>query len=152
MISVINELKHYYQEIQRPKQFWVWGLMLLLTGFMWYAFLMQIIFDQPFGSNPAPDAVVVILWILLGIVFPIVMLLAMKLIVEVRDDGLYVRYVPFHRRYKVFLYEDIQQYKAITYNPHNRFGGWGIRTNLKGEIAYNSGFYRSNFSSKKIGR
>lgn len=59
-----------------------------------------------------------------------------KLIIEVREDGLYIRYTPFHLHYKKFLYKDIKQYKPINYSPLKRFGGWGFRVNFKGETGY----------------
>ncbi|BBI35497.1 hypothetical protein KCTCHS21_48960 [Cohnella abietis] len=103
---------------------------------MWYGFIQQIIIGVPFGDKPAPDAVFVALWFVFGIVFPIFML-KIKLIIEVRDDGLYIRFMPFHIRYKQFLHKDIEHYESIIYSSFERFGGWGIRTNLKGETAYN---------------
>ncbi len=61
----------------------------------------------------------------------------LKLVIEVRDDRLYIRFMPFHIEYRKFLYKDIKQYEPIIYSPIKRFGGWGIRMNLQGETAYN---------------
>lgn len=110
--------------------------MLLVTVFMWYGFIQQIIFGIPLGNNPAPDAVLVVLWMIFGIAFPIMMLTLIKLIIEVRDHGLYVRFSPFHIQYREFLHKDMLHYEPIVYSPIKRFGGWGIRVNLKGETAY----------------
>ena len=103
---------------------------------MWYGFIQQIFFGIPFGDNPAPDVMMVILWITFGIAFPIIMLGMIKLIIEVRDDGLYIRFMPFHIKYRKFLFKDIQHYEPIIYSPLKRFGGSGIRFNLQGETAY----------------
>ncbi|MFD0710497.1 DUF6141 family protein [Paenibacillus sp. GCM10027626] len=131
-----NQTKVIYREVQRPRQFLWWLLVLLVTVFMWYGFIQQIILGIPFGSKPAPDAVLVALWFLFGIAFPIIMLRLIKLIIEVRGDGLYIRFIPFHAQYRQFLYKDITHYEPIIYNPLNRFGGWGIRVNFNGETAY----------------
>ncbi|WP_209976043.1 DUF6141 family protein [Paenibacillus eucommiae] len=133
---MINQNKVIYREIQRPRQLLLWLLALLVTVFMWYGFIQQIIFGIPLGSNPAPDAVLVALWLIFGIAFPIIMLIWMKLIIEVRDDGLYIRFMPFHTRYRQFLYKEITHYEPIIYSGFERFGGWGIRVNFKGETAY----------------
>ena len=61
------------------------------------------------------------------------MLGVLKLIIEVRGKGLYVRFVPFHFQYREYLLKDIRHYESITYSPLKRFGGWGIRFNFKGE-------------------
>lgn len=59
-----------------------------------------------------------------------------RLETEVRQDGLYIRYVPFHRRFKRFGVEDLSEYHARTYRPVLEYGGWGIRCGWKGR-AYN---------------
>lgn len=126
-----------YREIQRPKQVWMWILILLFAVFMWYWFIQQIVLGVPVGDKPAPDAIAIIFWIIFGITFPVVMLGALKLIIEVREEGLYVRFAPFHFKYKQYLFSDIRHYKSITYSPLKRFGGWGFRFSLNGEKAYN---------------
>lgn len=118
------------------RQVWAWLLVLLIAAFMWYGFIQQIFFGIPFGDNPAPDAVLIIFWFIFGMAFPIFMLRWIKLITEVRKDGLYIRFMPFHVHYRQFLYKDIKHYKPIIYSPLKRFGGWGIRANFDGNTAY----------------
>jgi len=132
-----NHTKVLYREIQRPRQILLWVLVLLSAVYMWYWFIKQIIFGVPVGNNPAPDAVTVVVWVIFGIIFPILMLWVLKLIIEVRNDGVYIRFIPFHFNYKQYLFKDIRHYENITYSPLKRFGGWGIRFNLQGETAYN---------------
>src|SRR3954453_20503240 len=96
-----------FREVQRPRQIWVWVLILLNAAFMWFSFIKQVIFGIPVGDNPAPDVLLVFLWLVFGIVFPLCLLGFMKLITEVRRDGLYIRYVPFHVHYKSFLFKDM---------------------------------------------
>ncbi|MFS0784591.1 DUF6141 family protein [Bacillus sp. 1P06AnD] len=128
-----------FREVQRPRQIWFWILILAIATLMWYGFIKQVIFGIPFGDKPAPNTVLTILWVIFGIAFPSGLLLGFKLITEVRKDGLYVRFAPFHFQYKSFLFKDIVEYSSITYNSLARFGGWGIRINLNGETAYNMG-------------
>lgn len=126
-----------YREIQRPRQIWFWVLIILAAAYMWYWFFMQIIFDVPIGSNPASDAVTIVVCVIFGIALPVFMFGLVKLIIEVRNDGLYIRFSPFHFHYKQYLFKDIRHYESITYSPLKRFGGWGVRFNLKDETAYN---------------
>ncbi|UYX50035.1 DUF6141 family protein [Bacillus thuringiensis] len=126
-----------FREVQRPQQIWAWILILGIAALMWYGFIQQIILDTPFGDKPAPNGVLIALWLFFGIAFPVLMLGVLKLIIEVREKGLYVRFVPFHFQYKQYLFKNIRHYESITYSPLKRFGGWGIRFNLKGEKAYN---------------
>lgn len=55
---------------------------------------------------------------------------------EVRQDGLYIRYIPFHRHFKSFKAEELSEYHARTYRPILEYGGWGIRYGWRGR-AYN---------------
>ncbi|KOO46103.1 DUF6141 family protein [Priestia koreensis] len=126
-----------YREIQRPRTLLLWVPMLAVALLMWYAFIQQVFFGNKVGTNPASNGTLIVLWVVFGIIFPVVFLGLLKLVTEVRDDGLYIRYVPFHIHYKVFLFSEITSYKPITYSPLKRFGGWGIRFNLQNEIAYN---------------
>lgn len=137
MADDLNQNKVIYREIQRPRQLLLWVLVLFVTVIMWYGFIQQIVIGIPFGTKPAPDAVLVALWLVFGVAFPILMLTVVKLIIEVREDGLYVRFMPLHIRYRKFLYTDIEYCEPVTYSPLQRFGGWGIRVNFKGETAYN---------------
>lgn len=56
---------------------------------------------------------------------------------EVRHDGIYIRYAPYHRHFRKLSFTDIGRYEAITFNSLKRFWGWEIRVNEKGEKLYN---------------
>ncbi|MFC7079884.1 hypothetical protein [Halorussus caseinilyticus] len=53
---------------------------------------------------------------------------------EVRDDGVYVAFAPFHRSAKRVPFSDLADVQATGYSPL-RYGGWGIRWSPSG-IAY----------------
>ncbi|WP_137287332.1 hypothetical protein [Halorussus salinisoli] len=53
---------------------------------------------------------------------------------EVRDDGVYVNFAPFHRSDKRVPFADLTDVQATGYSPL-RYGGWGIRWSPSG-IAY----------------
>lgn len=105
-----------FREIQYFRQVWLWILVLLCAGLMWFITIKQIIFGIPMGDNPAPDVLLIIFWLIFGVLFPVFMLWMCKLIIEVRSDGIYIRFAPFHMRYKSFLFKDIVSYKPVVYN------------------------------------
>ncbi len=82
-------------EEQRFRQIWI----LILVGFIamlaWYSFLLQIVIGEPFGTNPAPDILVLALLVLFGILFP-VWFLVMRLEVQVTRTDLRFRLFPLH--------------------------------------------------------
>lgn len=77
--------------------------------------------------------------VVVGVLMPAVIsgfLLMLRLETEVRGDGLYVRFFPFHRGFKRFTRGDLQEHYACQYRPVREYGGWGIRYGAKGK-AYN---------------
>lgn len=122
-----------FREIQKPRQWWI---MLIILGIMvlsWYMFVVQIIQGEPVGTNPGPDWVVWLVWIVFGLIFPLGWW-AMRLVVEVYQDRVQVRYVPFVNR-KIPL-SDILGAEARTYEPLRHYGGWGIRFRIGHSRAY----------------
>jgi len=78
--------------------------------------------------------------VIVGIGVPIAvtaLFLLLKLETEVRPDGLYVRYFPFHIHFKRFGPEDLSECYARRYKPIMEYGGWGIRCSLRNGKAYN---------------
>ena len=61
---------------------------------------------------------------------------SLRLITEVRGDGLYVRFFPFHFSFKRIPLEEVETFEAVTYRPLLQYGGWGIRF-TRGGKAYN---------------
>jgi hypothetical protein len=75
-----------------------------------------------------------------GVILPIgigILFWLLKLETEVRPDGLYVRYFPFHIKFKRFGADDLSEYYARKYRPIWEYGGWGIRYSFGKGKAYN---------------
>ena len=130
----------YFHETQQFRQPWLWALListsLLQAGTFGYAMIQQFILRRPWGDRPMPDAGLAVLgplMMLLAVLLPY-FFYAMKLVVEVRDDGLHCSFLPFIRRQIPF--RDIKHCEARTYNPLMEYGGWGIRFGRHGK-AYN---------------
>jgi len=124
-----------FTEVQRFRQWWVWLLVLLVSGISWYGFIHQIVLKKPFGNNPAPDPVMIMIWVIFGIFFP-GLFYSLKLVTEVRYDGLYVRFFPLQFHSHKISYEEIKNYEVRTYSALKENGGYGIRYGKKGK-AYN---------------
>lgn len=125
----------FYREVQRFRQPWLWLLVAGVSGVSIWSFIQQIILGRPFGQNPAPDVGVIIIAIVFGLGFP-VLFFAINLTTEVRSDGLYVRFFPFHLRFQRIAAEGLTNYEVQTYRPIRDYGGWGIRYG-RGGRAYN---------------
>jgi hypothetical protein len=124
-----------YSERQRFRQWWLWVLVLIGPAISVWAIFQQLVMGSPFGNNPAPDYVLVVLVVIVGGGLPLFMY-STGLDTEVRDCGTCIRFRPFHRKWVVFGFESIQKAEASTYSPLKDYGGWGIRYGRKGK-AYN---------------
>lgn len=70
-----------------------------------------------------------------------VLLQLCQLETEVWSDGLYVRFFPFHLRFRRFTFAQIHDYYAREYEPVSEYAGRGIRWGLCGRSYNISGRY-----------
>lgn len=124
-----------FREEQKFTQIWVLIVVFIPVVLAWYAGIQQILLNKPFGSHPAPDSVLWIIWALFGIAFP-VFFFSVKLSTEVRNDGIYICFFPFHREFRTLPFEAIKKYEVRDYSPFKEYGGYGIRYGTSGK-AYN---------------
>ena len=125
----------FYREVQRFRQPWLWLLIAGIFGVTVWSFTQQIMLGRPFGQNPASDTVVMIIAFVFGLAFPVLFLVA-NLTVEVRSDGLYYRFYPFHWSFRRISAETLWKHEVHKYRPIRDYGGWGISYGRGGK-AYN---------------
>lgn len=125
----------HFTERQRFTQWWLWAILVGPTVLFWYGAVRQLVLGMPWGNRPAPDFVLFLIWLLGGVLLPGLILL-IHLRTEVRDDGVYLRFAPFHRRYVSWRFAEISEIAPRDYSPLREFGGWGVRVGASG-MAYN---------------
>lgn len=123
-----------YREIQRPKQWWVWVIVAGVAALMWWTFIQQIVFGRPFGSDPAPDWAVWLLWVFIGLGLPCLFVF-MGLVVEVTSDRIIIRFRPLRTR--VIPLTEVLEHQVRKYKPVKEYGGWGIKGWSTNKVAYN---------------
>ncbi|MCK4596108.1 hypothetical protein KAT73_04945 [candidate division WOR-3 bacterium] len=144
--------KVIFHEVQRFRQVWLWTIILFIAGVAWYGFIQQLILKIPFGNHPTPNIVMIITWIIAGMGLP-ALFCSTRLITEVRTDGLYIHYLPFHFSPRRIPFNEIKSFKARTYSPLMEYGGWGIRIGLRGQaynVSGNQGVQFVLFNGKRI--
>ncbi len=129
-----------FQEVQRFSQRWVWILltliMLALVAAFAYGLAKQLVFGAPWGDRPLSDSTLIIVGVAVtgfsgGMIY---LFYSLRLITEVRKDGLYIRFHPL--RGKVIPFQRIKSCVSRTYKPLSEYGGWGIKYG-RGGWAYN---------------
>ncbi len=131
-----------FREVQRFRQPWLWIVILLPVMFLvsafGYAMIQQLILGKPCGNRPLSDVALLIvggssILLCVGICY---IFYTAALVAEVRSDGIYVRFFPFHRSFVRIPFSEIGAYKVVTYDALRKYGGWGIRTG-KRVVVYN---------------
>ena len=111
-----------FKETQRFTQWWLWLILIFSWGSMIYAFISE----KPV-SNFAN--------IISGVVMCALPILfwQMRLITRITDEGIYVRFIPFHFKEQFYAWDSIESAQVRTYSPLKEYGGWGIKYGFNGQ-------------------
>lgn len=124
-----------FRERQHFRQVWLWVVLLAVAAIIWAGFVWQVLLGNSFGSKPASDVQLVVLFLLIGLGFPL-FFYRISMTTVVQPGELQVRFWPFILRPVRIPLHTLRNYERITYKPIRDYGGWGIRWGLKGK-AYN---------------
>lgn len=114
-----------FREQQYFRQRGMWVLIAFSAGVAWYGFYEQILMGRPIATaQPVPDWLIWVAAALVGIAVPI-LFFAVKLTVQVTDEGIRVRFFPLVDR--LIPHEDIRRHRVVTYDARREYGGWGIK-------------------------
>ncbi|MGH2611454.1 MAG: DUF6141 family protein [Rhabdochlamydiaceae bacterium] len=96
-----------YREAQTFSHSLVWLAVLCITFSSVY-FALPLLFEMTGDRSPTTTLVIASsIFLAIGFILP-VLLLAIKLRIQVRDDGLYIRVVPFQSSFKKISLADLQ--------------------------------------------
>lgn len=124
-----------FKEEQRFRQPWMW--LLLIPSFITtivlfgYGFEKQLFQGETWGDNPMSDEGLLIMgiFVFLMMIGLTILFYKMKLITEIREDGIYYRYPPMIMKFRMIKPDNIEKYEIRKYKPIKEYGGWGIKTN-----------------------
>lgn len=125
--------KSYFKEEQYFSSPWFWAFLIVLFTFTLLptvvAIYSGVVLEKPMGENPDYIVTLFITLAIIIVVYLVVILFfrKMRLDVEIKQDGLYYRYVPFINKYRHFLKEEIKSFEVRKYRPIKDYSGWGIR-------------------------
>jgi len=125
-----------FTERQRFKQWWLWLILLGINVLFLLGTYKQVIEGQQFGDKPMSNEGLIfttILTMLFTVLFA-----SSKLVTQVKNDGVYVRFFPFQISFKYYPWDMISKSFVRKYRPLSEYGGWGLRFGFFGKgVAYN---------------
>ena len=139
MLRVFEPGSHQYamvmfQEKQYFRQTWLVLLFLGMNLMFLYGVIQQIIFREPWGNNPAPDGVLIAIWLLmLGLT---ILFMLMNLNTQIDEVGIWFSFFPLMANPRLIKWEEVATMEIRTCKPIREFGGWGLRYGAKGLKAY----------------
>lgn len=120
-----------FTEKQRFKQPWVWLILLATNGLFLFGVFKQVICGQQFGDKPIGNME---LLIITGLTLVLTALfLSFRLETAIKKDGIYVRFFPFHLKFKHYTWDNLTKSFVRKYSPMTEYGGWGLRLGLFGK-------------------
>jgi hypothetical protein len=121
-------------ETQRFRQVWIWIILIGFTASFRWGVVQQLILGKPWGDRPAPDILLVILFLLMAVM--LLFFYCIKLETEINETGIYYRLFPFQISPQKIEWSAINSATVIKYHPLREYGGWGIRYSFGNKKAY----------------
>lgn len=131
----------FYEE-QRFNQKWLWLIIIIsglfVIGLFGYGLIKQVFMRIQFGDNPMSNNALTCTFIFTILLFCIIIWLfsISKLITRIDKFGIEFRFIPYHSKFKIISWSDIERVEVKRYKPLKEYGGWGIRSGKNGK-AYN---------------
>lgn len=105
-------------------------MLLGTNGLFLFGVFKQVILGQQFGDEPISNTGLLI-------VFGLTLLLTIlfrnsRLDTQIKKDGIYVRFFPFHLSFRHYNWERINKSFVRQYSPIKEYGGWGLRFGIFG--------------------
>ena len=126
-----------FYEKQRFTQWWVWLILIGINAIVLFGVIQQIVFGKEFGNKPSGDAGLIIIAVLC--ILTLAAFYSFKLETFIKEDGIHVRFYPFHLKFRHHKWSDIKNAYVRQYSPIKEFGGWGVRFGNKGNALNMSG-------------
>jgi hypothetical protein len=126
-----------FQEVQRFRQSWIWAMMAVSVAVVVALLLAKVLsLPGPQGADARVTSMIILGVLCIAVAISAMIMRIAALNTEVRADGLYVKFFPFHWSFQRIPLENLKGIAVTTYRPILDYGGWGIRYGIAGK-AYN---------------
>lgn len=124
--------KVLFKESQQFRQWWQIVFILAATVpsmiMLIYALFQQMVMGQQVGNSPAPNSIMIAVF--LGLCGLLWILFSLKLEVWIDPQGIHYRFFPLILKSKLLAKEEILRFEIRKYRPFLEYGGWGIRKGI----------------------
>lgn len=137
--------KVYFKEVQRFGSWWLWLVLIIATAvstipFM-YGIYSQEVLGIPWGNHPGKTSLLIFALVLDSLIMGglCFFIAKMKLIVEIKSDGIWYKYPPQYVKWRTITIAEIERFELRIYKPVREYGGWGIKGTRKNRVLNASG-------------
>lgn len=122
----------YFHEKQRFNQWWLYAIILGVDVLIFTRIYRQYQSAEIQLNNPELYISSVIVLLVTWLIF------SSKLETIIKEDGIHIKFFPFHWSWRHFKWENISKCYVRQYSPIAEYGGWGLRFGMMGKgRAYN---------------
>jgi hypothetical protein len=112
-----------FEEEQRFNRKIIGGILIVINLLLFASCIILLFFSNENNRN----VLFVFLPALIILILVSYLISKSRLITQVHEDGIYVRFYPFHTSFRKYNWADIRELYLRRYNPPREYGGWGIR-------------------------
>jgi len=120
----------HFKEEQKLSQFRIYLILILIVS-IFLVFIGIAFYEDNLNTadneNSVKSLLTAALFVLPVLILITIVKLKMWLIVEIRDEGIFYKYVPIIKKFRQIPFEDIERYEIRKYHPLIEYRGWGIR-------------------------
>lgn len=120
----------HFKEEQKLTQFRVYLILILIVS-IFLVFIGIAFYGDNLNTadkdNSLQSLLKGALFVLPVLILITIVKLKMRLIVEIRDEGIFYKYVPIISKFRQIPFGDIERYEIRKYRPLIEYRGWGIR-------------------------
>jgi hypothetical protein len=115
-----------FTEKQKFNQWWLWLIIVSINIFFLFSVYKQVFLGESIGDNPMSNVGRLVLLSLVMLLFSgLFFILRLDTIID--KKGVYVRFYPIRKTYKLYLWDKIKKLEIRQYKALLEYGGWGIR-------------------------
>jgi len=145
--------KILFSETQKFRQLWLLFLLLSTVGITILAIFFQINGNKHQIQDPIDRTGLIIA--ACSILLITLLFLYVKLETRITKEGIYVKFFPFHLKYKFYSWDSISKSYIRQYAAIQEYGGWGLRIGFfrKGKafnVSGNKGLQLEFNNNKKL--